>query len=72
MELEAAAALGKGIALIGVIGSGLGQGYLIGKAIEAMSRNPERAGQALTYMFVGSAIAESGAIYALVGFFLLG
>ncbi len=71
MELESAQAIGKGLALIGVLGSGVGQGYLIGKAIESMSRNPERAGQALTYMFVGAAIAESGAIYALVGFFLI-
>ena len=41
MELEAARLLAKGIATITMGMSGIGEGILIGKALEAMGRNPE-------------------------------
>ncbi len=59
-------ALGAGIASIGFVGAGVGQGYAAGKAAEAVGRNPEAEGKIRNMMFVGAAVAESSALYALV------
>jgi len=71
MEPEAAALIGKGLATFSMFGSGIGEGYLIGKALEAMGRNPDMSGTIFTRMIIGVALAESTAIYALVAFFLI-
>ncbi len=47
------------------------EAWLIGKAFEAMGRNPEISGDMFGKMIVGAAITESTAIYALVCFFLM-
>ena len=39
--IQAAALLGAGIAAVGGIGAGLGQGIATGYAVEAVSRQPE-------------------------------
>ncbi len=44
----------------------LGIGLLVGKALEAIGRNPEAAGEIRTSMILGIAFAEAIAIYALV------
>ena len=54
-----------------MFGSGIGEGYLIGKALEAMGRNPEMAGTIFTRMLIGVALAESTALYAFALFFLI-
>ncbi|QDY88237.1 ATP synthase F0 subunit C [Mycoplasma anserisalpingitidis] len=64
-------AIGIGITMIGVIGTGVGQGYAAGKAAEAVGRNPEAEGKIRNMMIVGMAISESSAIYALIIAFLL-
>jgi F-type H+-transporting ATPase subunit c len=56
---------------LSMFGSSIGQGYLVGKALEAMGRNPEAAGDIFVKMIVGAALVESAAIYALVAFFLI-
>ena len=71
MEPESARLIAKGLATLSMFGSGIGEGYLVGKALEAMGRNPEMAGDIFTKMIVGVALVESAAIYALVAFFLL-
>ena len=71
MDQEAASLIGKGLATTSMFGSGIGEGYLIGKALEAMGRNPDMAGTIFTRMIIGVALAESTAIYALVAFFLI-
>lgn len=71
MDIEAATAIGKGLVTFSMFGSGIGEGYLIGKALEAMGRNPDMAGTIFTRMIIGVALAESTAIYALVAFFLI-
>lgn len=71
MDIEAARLIGKGLATISMFGSAIGEGYLIGKALEAMGRNPEISGTLFTRMLIGVALAESTAIYALVAFFLI-
>lgn len=71
METEAAVAIAKGLTTLSMFGSAIGEGYLIGKALEAMGRNPDMAGTIFTRMIIGVALAESTAIYALVAFFLI-
>ncbi|MBU4369491.1 ATP synthase F0 subunit C [Patescibacteria group bacterium] len=71
MEIEAARLIAKGIATIAMAGSGIGEGYLIGKALEAIGRNPEMEGSIFSKMIIGVALAESTAIYAFVAFFIL-
>ncbi|QDY86862.1 ATP synthase F0 subunit C [Mycoplasma anserisalpingitidis] len=64
-------AIGIGLTMVGVIGTGVGQGYAAGKAAEAVGRNPEAEGKIRNMMIVGMAISESSAIYALIIAFLL-
>ena len=60
------AAIGAGIAVLTGSGSGVGEGYLIGKALEGMARNPEMAGKLRTNMILGAALAETTGIYGLL------
>jgi F-type H+-transporting ATPase subunit c len=68
MELgpEAAKYIAKSIAAISMMGSALAEGFLIGKALEAIGRNPEVSGKIFPMMILGAALAETSAIYALV------
>ncbi|MDP3955655.1 MAG: ATP synthase F0 subunit C [bacterium] len=52
-------------------GTAAGEGYAIGKALEAIGRNPEQTGSIFSKMIIGVAMAESTAIYALVLFFIV-
>jgi F-type H+-transporting ATPase subunit c len=67
----AGCAIGAGLALIAGIGPGIGEGYAVGKAIEAMARQPEAKGDCTRTMFIGCAIAESTGIYGFVTGLLL-
>ncbi|MGL5268693.1 MAG: ATP synthase F0 subunit C [Spiroplasma sp.] len=58
--------LGAGLAIITCFGTGIGQGYAAGKAVEAVARNPEVEAKIRTMFVIGAAISESGAIYGLV------
>ncbi len=70
--VEAARLLAKGMTMtIAMAGSAVGEGYVIGKALEAIGRNPEQSGNIFSKMIIGVAMAESTAIYALVAFFIL-
>ncbi|MDX1608153.1 MAG: ATP synthase F0 subunit C [Candidatus Spechtbacterales bacterium] len=71
MDVEVARLLAKGLATVSMFGSGIGEGYLIGKALEAIGRNPEQTGSIFSKMIIGVAMAESTAIYAMVAFFIL-
>jgi F-type H+-transporting ATPase subunit c len=60
-------ALAAGLAIaIGAIGPGLGIGLLVGRAMEALGRNPEAEPSIRLNMILGLAFAEAIAIYALV------
>ncbi len=59
-------AVGAGIAAIGVLGTGIGQGYATGRAADAVGRNPEAEAAIRKMLIMGLAITESSAIYALV------
>lgn len=59
--------LAAGICMaVGVIGPGLGQGFIAGKTMEAASRNPEMSTKLFTNMMIGLAFVESLAIYCFV------
>ena len=60
-----------GLAMLGALGTGIGQGYAAGKASEAVARNPEAESKIRTMMIVGCAIAETAAIYSLIVAILL-
>jgi len=62
-----AKAIGAAIAMgIGSIGPALAIGMLVGKAMEALGRNPEARGSIQTNMILGVAFAEAIGIYALL------
>jgi F-type H+-transporting ATPase subunit c len=63
--------IGAGLSMVGVLGTGIGQGYAAGKACEAVARNPEVESKIRTMMIVGCAIAETAAIYSLIVAILL-
>jgi|TARA_B100001013_G_scaffold331682_1_gene247434 F-type H+-transporting ATPase subunit c len=59
--------IGAAIAIgLGAIGPGLGIGLLAGKAMEALGRNPEAAGEIRQNMVLALVFAEAISIYALV------
>ena len=62
----AGCAVGAGLALIAGIGPGIGEGYAVGKACEAIGRQPECKGSVTTTMLMGCAVAETTGLYALV------
>ena len=54
--VQAAALLGAGIAAIGGIGSGFGQGIATGYAVDAISRQPEAKQDIMHTLITGLAI----------------
>lgn len=59
--------LGAGLCMgIGAIGPAIGEGNAVGKALEAMARQPEMSGKLRTNMILGCAITETTGIYSLV------
>lgn len=67
----AGCAVGAGLALIAGIGPGIGEGYAVGKACEAIGRQPEAKGDVRSTMLLGCAIAETTGIYGFVTGLLL-
>ncbi|KAA0232205.1 MAG: ATP synthase F0 subunit C [Dehalococcoidia bacterium] len=62
-----AKAIGAALAMgVGGIGPALAIGMLVGKAMEALGRNPEARGAVQTNMILGVAFAEAIGIYALL------
>ena len=64
-------AIGSGIAMISGFGPGIGEGYIAGKALEAMARQPEMKSDFTSTMFLGIACAETTGIYGFVTGLLL-
>ena len=67
LDVDGAKAIGAGLAIaVGAIGPALAIGMLVGKAMEALGRNPEARGAIQTNMILGVAFAEAIGIYALL------
>ena len=71
MDKEAIESLAKGIALIALLGPGIGVGYVTGKAVEAIGRNPDASGKIIIYMFLGAALTETIAFYSIMMTFVI-
>ena len=68
----AASAIGAGLAMIAGIGPGIGEGYAVGKACEAIGRQPECKSSVTSTMLLGQAVAETTGLYGLlVAIFLM-
>lgn len=59
-------AIGAGVAMVGAIGVGVGQGIAVGRGLEAMARNPELFKKLQTSLIIGLAIVESSSIYSFI------
>ena len=64
--VQAAKAIELGLATaVGAIGPGIGVGFIFGKTIEAIGRQPELRGQLMGTMWLGFALTEAIIFYAL-------
>ncbi|ALS26032.1 F0F1 ATP synthase subunit C [Paenibacillus cisolokensis] len=64
-ELAAALAVG-----LGALGAGIGNGLIVSKTVEGISRQPELQGKLQTTMFIGVGIVEVVPIIGVVIGFL--
>lgn len=71
MEVEAAKAIGAGLAMTGMIGAGIGVGNIFGNFLSGALRNPAAAASQVGNLFVGVALAEALGILSFVIGFLL-
>jgi F-type H+-transporting ATPase subunit c len=62
------AAVGAGLA---IIGAGIGIGMIGGRAVEAMARQPEMAGNIQTAAIILAALIEGATLFALAVTFLI-
>ncbi|MBO4389868.1 MAG: ATP synthase F0 subunit C [Lachnospiraceae bacterium] len=66
MDLTTLIAIGAGIAVFTGIGAGIGIGIATGKAVEAVSRQPEAESKIMKLLMLGCALAEATAVYGLI------
>jgi len=71
MDVQSAALIGAGIAVLSGVGAGLGIGIVSGMTVQSIARQPEVMGKFTGIFFIGVALAESTAIYGLVVSLLL-
>lgn len=71
MDAAAAIYIAKGMCILAMVGTAVGQGYIVGKTMEAIGRNPDAEGSLFSKMIIGVAMTETTAIFALVAFFLV-
>ena len=64
-------AIGAGRAVMTGMMTGIGEGFVAGKAVEAIGRNPEAEGKIRSTMILGIALSETCAIYGLLVAILL-
>ncbi len=55
---------------LAIIGAGIGIGFIGGKAMESIARQPEMAGKVSTTMLIAAALIEGVTLFALVICFL--
>ena len=52
-------AIGAGLAVMTGMMTGIGEGFVAGKAVEAIGRNPEAEGKIRSTMILGIALSET-------------
>lgn len=68
----AATAVARGLMILSMIGSALGEGIAVKAAFNAIGRNPKLEETLFSKVIISVALVESTAIYAFVAFFLMG
>ena len=58
--------VGIALCLLSCLGAALGMGFATGKAVEAVSRQPEASSKINGVLLLGLALTESAAIYGFV------
>jgi len=71
MDVSAAAAIGAGIACLGMGGAGIGLGHIFGNYLAGALRNPSAADGQFGRLIFGFAVTEALGIFALLIAFLL-
>ena len=71
MDVHAAKYIGAGLAMLGMIGAGIGLGILFGNYLNGAMRNPSAAPGERPMLFLGMALTEALGIFALVVSLLL-
>ena len=66
MEPEAAKYIGAGLAMLGMIGAGIGLGIMFGNFFQGAMRNPSAAPGQFTNLILGAALTEAVGIFAFV------
>jgi F-type H+-transporting ATPase subunit c len=66
MEALAATKIGAGLAAIGMIGAGIGVGNIWSSIIATVGRNPAAKSSVELYAWIGFAVTEAIALFALV------
>ncbi|MEQ9814145.1 MAG: ATP synthase subunit C family protein [Azospirillaceae bacterium] len=66
MEAEAARLVGAGLAAIGMIGAGIGVGNVWASYISALARNPAAKDDIGANIWIGFAVTEAIALFALI------
>ncbi|MEO5365967.1 MAG: ATP synthase F0 subunit C [Magnetococcus sp. WYHC-3] len=60
-----------GLAAAGMGGAGIGLGFMFGKTIEAVARQPSAEPQMAKFVWIGAAFVEAIALYGLVIAFII-
>ena len=71
MDVATAKMLGAGIAVIALLGVGIGIGNIFASLIASIARNPAARDQVFPIGMLGFALTESVALFALVISFLI-
>ena len=71
MDLASARMIGAGIAVIALAGVGVGIGNIFASAVSSLARNPAARTHINLPMWLGFALTEAVALYALVIAFMI-
>jgi F-type H+-transporting ATPase subunit c len=69
--ITAAKAIGAGLAVIALAGVGVGIGNIFATLVSTLGRNPSAASAVSTWAWIGFALTEAVALYALVIAFII-
>jgi len=71
MDASTMVPIGMGLAAAGMAGAALGIGMIFSKMIESVARQPEAEARLSKYAWIGFALVETIALYALVIAFII-
>ena len=64
MDIEAAKMFGAGLAVISLLGAGLGLGHVFASLLSSIARNPSAKNDLLPIGILGAALVETIALFA--------